>query len=173
MSSDHRSQVGVRDIEDLRRTALDRADQEDLYTAQTECTVAYASRAGWPAAVVMSFLRHDGQFWLTAVGGRDHLESLRVDPRLTLVVDNRGTSLPGRRMVAVQGEVAVHEDEATKQWFYPAFAARMAANDPAAFVRLLDSPRRAVLQVTPTGRRLSHDSRKVAGNGRGAASPQP
>lgn len=121
----------------------------------------------------MSFLRCDGRFWLTAVGGRDHLVSLRADPRLTLVVDNRGTVLPGRRMVAVQGEVVVHEDGATKEWFYPAFAARMAADDPVAFVRLLNSPRRAVLEVTPTGRRLSHDSRKIAGNGRGAPRPQP
>jgi len=167
VSTDNRPLVGVRDIEDLRGTALARADQEDLYDAQTECTVSYTSRTGWPTAVVMSFLRCGGQFWLTAVGGRDHLESLRLDPRLTLVVDNRGTSLPGRRMVAVQAEVVVHEDRATKQWFYPAFATRMAATDPAAFVRLLDSPRRAVLEVTPTGRRVSHDSRKIAGNGRG------
>jgi hypothetical protein len=72
-------------------------------------------------------------------------------------------------MVAVQGTVVVHEDRATKDWFYPAFAARMAADDPAAFVRLLDSPRRAVLEVTPTGRQVSHDSRKIAGDGRGGS----
>jgi general stress protein 26 len=162
-----RPQVGVRDIEDLRGTSLSSADQDELLTAQTECTVAYSSREGWPAAVVMSFLRRDGRFWLTAVAGRDHLESLRADPRLTLVVDNRGTGLPGRRMLAVQGAAVVHEDRATKDWFYPAFAERMAAGDPAAFVRLLDSPRRAVLEVTPTGRQKSHDSRRIAGNGRG------
>jgi len=160
-------QVGVRDIEDLRGTHLAATEQEDLLAAQTECTVAYASRSGWPAAVVMSFLHRDGRFWLTAVGGRDHLESLRLDPRLTIVVDNRGTGLPGRRMLAVQGTVQVHEDRATKDWFYPAFAERMAPGDPRAFVRLLDSPRRAVLEVTPTGKQLSHDSRKIAGNGRG------
>ncbi|RBY83673.1 hypothetical protein DQ238_00895 [Geodermatophilus sp. TF02-6] len=159
--------VGVRDIEDLRGTALARTEQDDLYAAQTECTVAYTSRAGWPAAVVMSFLRSEGRFWLTAVAGRDHLESLRADPRLTIVVDNRGTGMPGRRMVAVQGTAVVHEDRATKDWFYPAFAARMAPADPAAFVRLLDSSRRAVLEVTPTGRQLSHDSRRIAGDGRG------
>jgi general stress protein 26 len=168
-SAEGRPQVGVRDIEDLRGTHLAPADQDDLLDAQTECTVAYTSREGWPAAVVMSFLRRDGQFWLTAVAGRDHLESLRLDGRLTLVVDNRGTGLPGRRMVAVQGTVVVHEDRATKDWFYPAFAERVAADHPAAFVQLLDSPRRAVLEVVPTGRQKSHDSRKIAGNGRGGA----
>jgi general stress protein 26 len=161
--------VGVRDIEDPRGTFLAPPDQDDLLDAQTECTVAYTSRAGWPAAVVMSFLRADGRFWLTAVAGRDHLESLRVAPRLTIVVDNRGTGLPGRRMVAVQGTVAIHEARGTKDWFYPAFARRMAPDDPDAFVRLLDSPRRAVLEVTPTGRLISHDSRKIAGNGRGGS----
>ncbi|MGY2067274.1 pyridoxamine 5'-phosphate oxidase family protein [Blastococcus sp. SYSU DS0619] len=167
MTGDERPRVGVRDIEDLRGTHLARDDQEELLDAQTECTVAYTSREGWPGAVVMSFLRRDGRFWLTAVGGRDHLESLRSDPRLTIVVDNRGTGLPGRRMIAVQGTVTVHEDRATKDWFYPAFGQRMAAEDPAAFVRLLDSPRRAVLEVTPTGRQKSHDSRRIAGDGRG------
>ncbi|MGK5170408.1 pyridoxamine 5'-phosphate oxidase family protein [Geodermatophilus sp. CPCC 205761] len=166
-SEPDRQRVGVRDIEDLRGTHLAADDRDELFTAQTECTVAYLSREGWPAAVVMSFLRRDGRFWLTAVGGRDHLESLRGDPRLTIVVDNRGTGLPGRRMVAVQGTVVVREDRATKDWFYPAFAERMAADDPAAFVRLLDSPRRAVLEVTPTGKQVSHDSRKIAGDGRG------
>ncbi len=166
-AGEQKVQVGVRDIEDLRGTHLARTEQGDLYEAQTECTVSYLSREGWPKAVVMSFLRRDERFWLTAVGGRDHLESLRVDPRLTIVVDNRGTGLPGRRMVAVQGTVVVHEDRATKDWFYPAFAGRMAADDPAAFVRLLDSPRRAVLEVTPTGKQVSHDSRRIAGNGRG------
>ncbi|HJX45404.1 MAG TPA: hypothetical protein VJ352_17160, partial [Geodermatophilus sp.] len=90
-----------------------------------------------------------------------------ADGRLTLVIDNRGTGLPGRRMLAVQGTVVVHEDRPTKDWFFPAFAERMAADDPAAFVRLLDSPNRAVLEVVPTGRQKSHDSRKIAGNGRG------
>ena len=160
-------QVGVRDIEDLRRTGLAAADQEELFATATECTVSYLSREGWPRAVVMSFLRRDGRFWLTAVAGRDHLESLRLDPRLTLVVDNRGTGLPGRRMVAVQGTATVHTDRDTLDWFYPAFAERLAADDPAAFVRLLDSPGRAVLEVVPTGRQLSHDSRRIAGNGRG------
>jgi hypothetical protein len=159
--------VGVRDIEDLRGTGLARADLEELYTAARECTVAYTSRDGWPAAVVMSFLRRDDRFWLTAVGGRDHVESLRADPRLTVVVDARGTELVGRRMVAVRGTAVLHDDPATTGWFYPAFAARHAPGDPEAFVRLLDSPRRVVLEVVPTGRQVSHDSRKIAGDGRG------
>lgn len=159
--------VGVRDIENLKGTGLAGGDVEALYAAATEGTVAYSSRDGWPAAVVMSFLRIDGRFWLTAVGGRDHLESLRVDPRLTLVVDNRGTDVPGRRMVAMRAHVVVHEDRATLEWFYPLFAQRMGAADPEAFQRLLDSPRRAVLEAIPTGRQLSHDSGKIAGDGRG------
>src|SRR4028118_1946305 len=95
-STDSRPQVGTRDIEDLRGTHLARADQDDLLDAQTEGTVACPSREGWPAAVVMSFLRRDGRFWLTAVAGRDHLESLRADGRVTLVLDKRGTGVTRR-----------------------------------------------------------------------------
>lgn len=165
--------LGVDDIEDLRGTALSRDDQAGLYAAATECTLAYHSRSGWPAAVVMSFLCRDGQFWLTAATGRDHVESLRADPRVTLVVTNAGTDLPGRAMVAVQGTAVLHTDRPTKDWFLPAFAERMGVADPAAFVRLLDSPRRIVLQVVPTGVRRSHDSRRIPGDGRGGPNPNP
>lgn len=159
--------LGVENIEDLRGTGLAAADLAELYALATECTVAYHSRTGWPGGVRMSYLRRDGRFWLTAVAGRDHVESLRADPRLTLVVDNSGTGLPGRRMVAVQATATLHTDRGVKDWFYPAFAARLQVADPAAFVRLLDSPRRVVLEVVPAGRQVSHDSRRIGGDGRG------
>jgi hypothetical protein len=41
--------------------------------------------------------------------------------------------------------------------------------DPAAFARLLDSPKRLVIEVRPVAIAVSHDSRKMPGNGRGGA----
>jgi hypothetical protein len=160
--------LGVEDIEDLRGTGLAAADLAELYALATECTVAFHSRTGWPGGVRMSYLRHDGRFWLTAVAGRDHVESLRADPRLTLVVDNGGTGLAGRRMVAVRAIAILHTERAVKDWFYPAFATRLQVADPAAFIRLLDSPRRVVLEAVPTGGQVSHDSRRIGGDGRGS-----
>lgn len=161
--------LGVEDIEDLRGTGLAADDLAELYALATECTVAYHSLTGWPCGVRMSYLRRDDRFWLTAVAGRDHVESLRADPRVTLVVDNGGTDLPGRRMVAVRATATLHADRGAKDWFYPAFAARLQVADPVAFGRLLDSPRRVVLEAVPTGRQVSHDSRRIGGDGRGGS----
>ena len=39
--------------------------------------------------------------------------------------------------------------------------------DPAPSARLLDSPKRVVVEVRPVAIAVSHDSRKMPGNGRG------
>ncbi|HEY3262594.1 MAG TPA: pyridoxamine 5'-phosphate oxidase family protein [Pseudonocardiaceae bacterium] len=164
--------IGIDDLEDLRTLRLDQADRAELLDVQGECTFVF-SRDGWPSGVVMSFLYADDRFWLTAVAGRAHAEALAADPRVTVVVSNRGTDLPGRRMVAVRGIAFVHADEQTKRWFLPRFAAKHAAGDPDAFARLLDSPKRLVVEVRPVAVTASHDSRKLAGDGRGGpAAPQ-
>lgn len=72
-------------------------------------------------------------------------------------------------MVAVRATATLHADRRVKDWFYPAFAARLQVADPAAFVRLLDGPRRVVLEAVPTGRQVSHDSRRIGGDGRGGS----
>ena len=161
--------VGVDDLEDLRTLRLDAEDRGELLDAQGECTFVF-SRGGWPSGVVMSFIYAEGRFWLTAVTGRAHADALAADPRVTVVVSNRGTDLPGRRMVAVRGVAVVHTDEQTKRWFLPRFAAKHAPGDPDAFVRLLDSPKRLVIEVHPIEVTASHDSRKLAGDGRGGQS---
>jgi len=158
--------VGVDDIEDLRGLTLDEHRRAELLNAATECTFAFVAEDGWPGAVVMSFLHERERFWLTAVHGRAHVGAVLRDPRVTLVISSAGTGLP-RRMLAIRGEVTVHEDRATKDWFLPRFAARHAPGDPDAFVRLLDSPRRVVFEVTPTGTAVSHDSGRMPGDGRG------
>lgn len=39
--------------------------------------------------------------------------------------------------------------------------------DPTAFIRLLDSPQRVIIEVRPVAIAASHDSRKMTGDGRG------
>lgn len=163
--------IGVDDLEDLRSLKLDRDARAELLRVATECTFVYCGPDGWPAGVVMSFLFEEGRFWLTAVRGRAHAEALSTEPRVTVVVSSQGTPLPGRRMVAVRGTAVVHHDVATKAWFLPRFAAKLGVADPAAFIRLLDSPKRVVFEVTPIGIAASHDSRKMLGDGRGGSAP--
>jgi general stress protein 26 len=161
--------LGVDDLEALQEARLGTDAQRELLAAQTECTFSFVDPDGWPGAVVMSYLLHQHTFWLTAVEGRAHTRALAHEPRVTVVVSNAGTELPGRRMLAVRGRATVHRDADTKDWFLRAFAARHQPHDPAAFIRLLDSPGRVVFEVRPTAVAASHDSRKIAGDGRGRA----
>jgi hypothetical protein len=159
--------IGVDDLEDLRSLRMDGGARAELLATATECTFVFAGPQGWPSGVVMSFLFAEGRFWLTAVRGRPHAEALARDDRVCLVVTSQGTSLAGRRMVAVRGTALVHEDRETKDWFLPRFATKVGAAEPDEFVRLLDSPKRVVFEVTPVEISASHDSRKMPGDGRG------
>jgi hypothetical protein len=158
--------VGIDDIEDLRGLKLDRDGQLELLDNATECTFVFSSPEGWPSGVVMSFLHDDDRFWLTAVRGRAHAKAVLRDSRVTLVVSSAGTPL-ARRMLSVHGQVHVHDDRRTKDWFFPRFARRLAPADPDAFVRLLDSHDRVVFEMVPTRLAASHDSRRMPGDGRG------
>jgi hypothetical protein len=161
--------IGIDDLEELQSLKLDLSEQDELLDTQTECTFVFAGRDGWPSGVIMSFVRADGAFWLTAVESRAHAKALAAEPRVTLVVTNAGTGSPGRQMLAVRGVATVHRDRETLAWFLPKFTSRMQPADPAVFARLLDSPRRVVFEVRPVAIAVSHDSRKMPGNGRGGA----
>lgn len=165
------AQVGIENNEDLSGTGLGRADQAELFAAQTECTFVFSGAEGWPAGVVMSFMLANGRFWLTSAEGRAQTRAVEADPRVSLIISNAGTALPGRRMIAIRGRCRLHRDAETKAWFYPCFAARLTPGEEAAFLRLLDSPNRVIFEVEPIMVALSHDSRKMAGDGRGGKAP--
>jgi hypothetical protein len=166
------AEVGVEDLEKLQTLRLDTQDRAELLRVATECTFVFAGGNGWASGVIMSFVYLDGRFWLTAVGDRAHARAVLDDPRVTLVVTNAGTGLSGRRMLAVRGVAFVHRDEETKRFFFPAFTQKLAPKDPAAFERLLDSPQRVVIEVRPVAIAVSHDSRKLPGDGRGGERPK-
>jgi hypothetical protein len=161
--------LGVDDLENLKGTHLDKADQGELLDAQTECTFIFSDESGHPCGVVMSFFEEDGVFWLTAVEGRHQVKGLDRDPHCSIVVSSAGSGLPGRRMLSVRGEGTVHRDEETKQWFLDQFTTRLQPTDPVSWRKLLDSPKRVVFEVRVASILASHDQRKIAGNGRGMA----
>lgn len=161
------SKTGTDDLEDLRGLQLGRDSQAELLDAQTECTVIFTNEEGWASGVVMTYLQMDGCFWLTAVDGRAQVRGIERDPRISLVFSNAGTHLPGRRMLSLRGTAVVHRDAQTKQRVLKAFAKRHQQHEPEKFLRLLDSPKRLVLQIFPTAVAVSHDSTKMPGDGRG------
>lgn len=159
--------LGVENLEKLTGTKLDGKDQEELLSTQTECSVIFLKEDGWPVGVVMSFIHVDGKFWLTAVEGRAHVRALDRDKRCSIVVSSAGSGLPGRRMYSIRGEAVVHRDPETIDWFLHEFTHRLQPEGPDGWRKLLESPKRVVIEVTPMGVTASHDQRKLPGNGRG------
>ncbi|MBM7516483.1 pyridoxamine 5'-phosphate oxidase family protein [Nocardioides nitrophenolicus] len=163
------TELGTQNLEKLAGTQLDLSDRVELLDTQTECTFVYVNDQGWPCGVVMSYINVDGTFWLTAVEGRGHVRALAADQRVSIVVSSTGSGLEGRRMLSVRGQVTVHRDRETVDWFLDRFTRALQPADPDSWRALLDSPQRVVFEVRPVGITASHDQRKIPGNGRGMA----
>ena len=164
---------GEKDIEDLARARLGGEGQQELLEAQTEAVLSFL-QDDLPTSVVMSFLADDDRhFWFATVEGRRQVKAIDADDRVAVVVSSTGTTLPGRRMVALRGTARVHRDRDVVMATVRRLAPRLAPDDPDAFVRLLDSPNRVVIEVTPTTVTASHDSTRLAGDGRGGAGHRP
>lgn len=166
-SGPDRTRPGDRDIEHLAAARLSIDGQHELWEAQTEAVLGFLQE-GMPTSVVMSFLvDEDGRFWFATVEGRRQVRGIDADPRVSIAVSNTGTVLAGRRMVALRGEAVVHRGREVVLPVIRRLAPRLAPDDPESFVRLLDSPNRVVIEVVPTRVTASHDSRQLAGDGRG------
>ena len=152
-----------RDYEDVTVYQLDEAGEAELLARQIECTFIWSNSEGHPLGVIMNYVFRDGRFWLTASGQRARVPAVRRDPRVSIVVTSRGSGIATSKSLTYKGHCVIHEEEATKAWFYPALAAAVRPGDPdaqAAFVRHLDSPRRVVLEKEPEGR-IGFDSTQM------------
>ena len=88
---------------------------------------------------------------------------MRRDPRVSIVVTSTGSPIPRNKTVTYKGMCTLHDDQETKNWFYPELAMALNADDPArakAFQSFLDSPRRVILEVEPT-QRIGYDGAKM------------
>lgn len=138
--------------EDVRSYNLDDDVLERLLAEQTELNFMWGTKDHWPVGVFMSFVWEDGRFWLTATTQRARIRAIQRDPRVSVAVSSVGTSLGRQKSATAKGRVVVHDDEEIKAWFYPALAKRVMPPIPAvqrAFVALLDSEHRVVLEVVP------------------------
>ena len=143
------------DYRDVRDVGLDDGKRERLYDAQTECCVMWTNRDGWPIGVMHRFVWRDGRFWVTCTAERLRVPALRARPQSCVVVSSEGTWLGGDVTTTAATMATVHDDAATKAWFYPALAARVRPDDTkqqAAFAAHLDSPNRIVIEIVPDGR---------------------
>jgi general stress protein 26 len=153
----------ARDWEDVRSYVLDPDDEAELLSLQTECTFIWTNREGHPLGVIVNYIFRSGAFWLTASKMRRRVAAVRRDPRVSLAISSKGSGISARRSLTYKGICVVHEDEQTKAWFYPEFAAAMRPGEPvraAAFRDQLDSPNRVVLEVRPE-LRIGFDGNKM------------
>jgi nitroimidazol reductase NimA-like FMN-containing flavoprotein (pyridoxamine 5'-phosphate oxidase superfamily) len=151
------------DYEDVTMYTLDADVEEQLLLAHNECTFIWSNREGWPIGVIMSYVWRRDAFWLTASAQRARIAAVRRDPRVCVVVTSTGSPLPRNKAVTWKGTCTVHEDGETKEWFYGELAAALNPGRPdraEQFRRFLDSPRRVVLEVTPT-QRIGYDGAKM------------
>ena len=138
--------------EDVRSYTLDDDVLERLLDEQTELNFMWGTQDHWPVGVFMSFVWHDGRFWLTMSTQRKRMRAIQRDPRVSVAVSSVGTSLGRQKSATAKGRVYIHDDEDTKAWFYPALAKRVMPKIPAiqrAIVAMLDSENRVVLEVVP------------------------
>ncbi|MDP6978060.1 MAG: pyridoxamine 5'-phosphate oxidase family protein [Myxococcota bacterium] len=141
------------DYEKVSMYNLDDEGREELLSTAIECIFNWCTKDEWPMGVVMSCLWHDGRMWLTAGGHRHRISAVRRNPQVSVVVTSTGTVLGPGKSVTIKGRCKIHEDQKTKDWFYPAFASHTSISpDPnaaKAFEEMLDSPIRVVLEVVP------------------------
>ncbi len=140
------------DYEDLTECALTAELEQQLVDTQRECVFMWTNVAGEAFGVVMSYLPKDGKFWLTAAERRARISAIRRFPRASLCINSTGSRMGGGKTVTYKGSCVVHDDRATKDWFYPEFSHALRPDDAkaaATFQSFLDSPHRVVIEFVP------------------------
>ena len=137
--------------EALDRYPVEADRREQLYELQVECAVVWSTADGWPVGVMHWFVWRDGRFWVTAGTARKRISALRDRPRSSVIVSGAGTGLGRSVTVTAKTLAKVHEDAATKDWFFPALARKAHGDTPTAavFERMLRSTSRVVIELEP------------------------
>ena len=138
--------------EDVSSYNLDDEVLEQLLSEQSELNFMWSTRDHWAVGVFMSYVWRDGRFWVTLTTQRARMRAIERDPRVSVAVTGVGTSIGRLKSATAKGRVRIHNDEQTKAWFYPALARRVMppiAPVQQAFISLLDSERRVVVEVVP------------------------
>jgi general stress protein 26 len=133
------------------------AETEQLMTHSNECVLMWATKDGWPVGVTHSFVWRDNKIWITFAAHRHRAAAIRRDNRVSVCVSSAGyppgaaATLP-RGAITFKGHAQLFDDQASKDWFYPALSKKLNPTNAAGedfFNKLLDSPLRVVLEVTP------------------------
>ena len=130
------------------------AARDELLAVNRECVFNWTTQEGYPMGVIMSYIWKDGRVWLTFAAHRHRAEAIRRNNKVSVAVSGVAGMTPDcpRGTATMKGRAYFHDDQATKDWFYPALAAKVTRGDPQgqkAFESLLDSPLRTILEIVP------------------------
>ena len=138
--------------DDVTQYGLDDDLLEEILRKQIECTFIWGPKTGWAVGVLMTYIWKNGSFWVSATSQRQRIAAIKRDPRVSVVVSSHGTDLGPAKGITAKGRAIIHDDQATKDWFFPACAA---VNIPTpgklqdAFAKMMDTERRLVIEVVP------------------------
>jgi len=138
---------------------------DQLMNRAGEAVLMWSTRDGWPVGVTHAFVWNDGKIWLTFAEHRHRAAAIRRDNRVSVNVSSAsyGPGAKGlpRGAITFKGLGEFHDDDATKSWFYPALAKKINPDNAAGeafFNKLLDTPLRTILSVTPV-KRIMYNAR--------------
>jgi hypothetical protein len=138
--------------EDVTLYQLSDAREKELLEKQIECNFIWTNKAGHGLGVIMNYVARNGSIWVTATSQRARVKALRRDPRASVVISSMGTDMGPGKTITYMGRVIIHDDQATKDWFYPAMA-KIISPYPAptveAALKHLDTPLRVILELVP------------------------
>ena len=146
--------------------------REELLRKARECVFNWTTKDGWAVGVVHAFVWHEGRAWITCGSHRHRISALRRDPRCSVVVSGIAAPDGPNGAITIKGRAIIHDDEATKRWFYPALArgpygrnggpmTPEAEAQAKAFEERLDSPLRVIVEIVPV-KFIELDSDKMA-----------
>ena len=141
--------------DDVSMFTLSGDRERALLDAQTECCFMWSTKTGDPVGVIMNYVARDDRFWITCTRRRKRVAAVEARPRVALAISSRGTQIGVSQAVTYKGQAIIHDDEETKNWFYPALAARVrpeGADQQRAFVEHLQTDGRVVIEIVPDAR---------------------
>ena len=150
--------------EDVTLYKLTPEREQELLEKQVECNFIWVNKEGHGLGVIMNYVARDGSIWLTATKQRPRIKALQRDPRASVVISSTGTDMGGGKQITYKGRVVLHEDQATKDWFYPAMAEIISpypAPTPEAAIEHLDTPLRVIIELIPE-KKIAFDGDAIA-----------
>ena len=158
------SETTMQGYEDVTLYELSDEREQELLHKQIECNFIWTNKDGHGLGVIMNYVARDGSIWLTATSQRARIKALRRDPRASVVISSLGTDMGPGKQITYKGRVTIHEDQATKDWFYPAMGEIISpypAPTVEAAVKHLDTPLRVILELVPE-KAIKFDGDRIA-----------